>query len=598
MTLPFITSQGQPLRLGAELGRGGEGAVYEHSTRTEVVIKLYHNDHLPDAQKQLKLQAMTAQSNPLLLDYAAWPLDTVHHAQSHEVVGIIMPKIQGFIPLHQCYSPAERRQQYPQWGWDFLVQVARNTAAAFATLHVQGHVIGDVNQGNILVGANSKVRLIDCDSFQIQVQGTWNLCPVGVAHFTPPELQTISAFDQQPRTANHDNFGLAVLIFHLLFGGRHPFAGRPLRDEVGQALETDISHFRYVYARDAAQRGFAPPLGAIPLAIVPNSTQMLLEQAFTESGVIARPSAAQWVEELDRLLTQVVTCHKEPTHRYLKHNSSCLWCVLEQQGLYFFGNKTATPPKVPESEEGTYLGELVIPNNTPQYWAVLANLQWPSFNQNYTGAITPQPFELIKKKNIYKGGYKSVLSLLAWLLGAGLAVFFAVTLIFIPLAILLGIWLFIVLQRDPLPLEEVENQWITEFNKRNQFLLEAQQTIKNLEERFNQEVLSTRQAFEQKASEVASAIKAYEQLMLNVHMNMVAQLAQLPVHNYSTFIKNQSVQFQVLDQQIQQNLAVLNTLKQRGEAWIHQHHVEWNQALRALRQAEADLQVVQGQRPF
>jgi DNA-binding helix-hairpin-helix protein with protein kinase domain len=64
--------------------------------------------------------------------------------------------------------------------------------------------------------------LIDCDSFQITDGAHVFRCPVEVPEFTPPELQG-SAFDSQTRTAQHDAFGLAVLIFYLLFLGRHPF---------------------------------------------------------------------------------------------------------------------------------------------------------------------------------------------------------------------------------------------------------------------------------------------------------------------------------------------------------------------------------------
>mgnify|MGYP000709306936 CR=1 FL=1 len=148
-------------------------------------------------------------------------------------------------------------------GWDFLLYVARNTAAAFDTLHSHGHVLGDVNQGNVMVGGDSQVVLIDSDSYQIRAKDTVHLCEVGVSHFTPPELQGISSFKGVTRTPNHDNFGLALLIFHLLFGGRHPYSGVPLRKGVGDALETDIKEFRYAYARDAQNRGIAAPPGSI-----------------------------------------------------------------------------------------------------------------------------------------------------------------------------------------------------------------------------------------------------------------------------------------------------------------------------------------------
>ncbi len=83
----------------------------------------------------------------------------------------------------------------------------------FATVHEHGHVVGDVNQNSFMVGRDSKVVLIDSDSFQINANGTLHLCEVGVSHFTPPELQTLSSFVGFERTENHDNFGLALLIF-------------------------------------------------------------------------------------------------------------------------------------------------------------------------------------------------------------------------------------------------------------------------------------------------------------------------------------------------------------------------------------------------
>jgi len=47
---------------------------------------------------------------------------------------------------------------------------------------------------------------------------------VGKPEYTAAELQGRD-FSTMDRKASHDNFGLAVLIFHLLMEGIHPFAG-------------------------------------------------------------------------------------------------------------------------------------------------------------------------------------------------------------------------------------------------------------------------------------------------------------------------------------------------------------------------------------
>jgi len=280
---------------------------------------------------------MTQTADASLLKYAAWPQDTLHKQKGGPVVGFLMAKVSGRDPIHMVYGPKHRRQQRPNVGWDFLLYVARNTAAAFDTLHVHGHVLGDVNQGNVMVGGDSQVVLIDSDSYQIRAKDTVHLCEVGVSHFTSPELQGISSFKGVTRTSNHDNFGLALLIFHLLFGGRHPYSGVPLSKGVGDALETDIKNFRYAYSRDSASRGIGPPPGSISLSMVPDAMEAMFHQSFTERGVASgRPTASQWVQTLDAQRQKLKKCTALRTHVFPSHLTSCPWCALERKGIVYF----------------------------------------------------------------------------------------------------------------------------------------------------------------------------------------------------------------------------------------------------------------------
>ncbi|MDY0748429.1 helix-hairpin-helix domain-containing protein [Paucibacter sp. R3-3] len=342
MAKTLVTSKGAALQLARELGKGGEGSVYEVIGLSDQVAKLYHKP--PDAKKQSKLTFMAATADAQLVSYAAWPQETLHASKGGPVVGFLMPKVVGREPIHMVYSPAHRRQERPKAAWDYLLFVARNTASAFETVHDHGHVLGDVNQGNVMVGGDSKVILIDCDSCQVDARGTLHLCEVGVSHYTPPELQGLSSFDGVVRKANHDNFGLALLIFHLLFGGRHPYSGVPLRNGVGDALEADIKAFRYAYARDAKQRGFSPPPRSIPLDIVPDAVQSMFHAAFTEVGSQGgRPTAKQWVSALDGVRANLKRCGTSGAmHVYPKHLLSCPWCALERQGVVYFLDLGAT----------------------------------------------------------------------------------------------------------------------------------------------------------------------------------------------------------------------------------------------------------------
>lgn len=341
MKQTLYTSKGAPIEIGREIGKGGEGSVFDVPGLSDQVAKLYHKPL--DSKKQAKLSYMVSTADTQLLNYVAWPQDTLHPSRGGPVAGFLMPKITGKDPIHMLYSPAHRRQEYPKAAWDFLLFVARNIAASFEVIHSHGHVIGDVNQNSFLVGRDSKVVLIDSDSFQVNARGTMHLCEVGVSHFTPPELQSLSSFDGFTRTTNHDNFGLALLLFHVLMGGRHPYSGVPLRNGVGDALEADIKNFRYAYARDNQSRGFSPPPRSIPISALPNSVESMFHLAFTENGASrARPTAQQWVGVLDGMRTHLRKCNATAMHVYPDHVSVCPWCELEKQGVIYFLDIGAT----------------------------------------------------------------------------------------------------------------------------------------------------------------------------------------------------------------------------------------------------------------
>ena len=329
--MTYLDSAGNPLHLGPLLGKGGEGAVYDLAgPGPPRVAKLYHQP--PPASKGEKLRAMVATAEPALLTIAAWPLDTVH-TSAGALAGLIMPKVTGYSELHLLYSPAHRRSEFPSADWGHLVQTARNLAAAVEAVHARGHVIGDVNQKNFTVAPNATVMLVDCDSFQIAGNGTVHPCEVGVAHFTPPELQGKS-FRGVVRTQNHDAFGLAVLCFHLLFMGRHPFAGR-FRGRGDMPIERAISEFRFSFGASAARALMEPPPGALPLSGISPAVASLFEEAFGSTTANVRPSPGQWRAALEAMARQLRTCSRVAAHKFV--SSSCVWCDLEgRTGVIFF----------------------------------------------------------------------------------------------------------------------------------------------------------------------------------------------------------------------------------------------------------------------
>lgn len=487
MGMSFFTNKGEVVQCERELGKGGEGSVYERFGNSNQVIKLYNSQHIPDNQKQSKLCFMVNSCERSLLDYAAWPIEALRKNQTGPVVGFLMPKVVGFEPIHALYSPVQRRQNHPELAWDFLLHVARNIAAAFATIHQHGHVIGDVNQDNVLVGRDSKVMLIDCDSFQVNANGVVHFCEVGVSFFTPPELQGVS-FKGLKRTPNHDNFGLALFIFHLLFGGRHPFSGKPLQRDAGDSLENDIKAFRFAYGKDSRQRGFEPPPNSIPFSLVPSTTQSLFEDAFTERGVlVARPSAQQWLAELDNLRWRLKHCPTVKTHVYPNHLAVCPWCSLESQGIFYFLDSDLNLTRKTSSFVLT------------RAWAVIDSIQIPEGITTIpiiaSIVVVPTPLP----KNMRGGAFKYITRISLILVGLIIAAFISeVWWLFVPF--ILFMW----------PITNDEKS--VEYVKRNNSLIEAQRELLLLKKKAHDE--TSPEKFKLKKQELTRLFNEYQSLTL------------------------------------------------------------------------------------
>lgn len=327
----LLDSRHHPVLCGDKLGEGGEGAVFALKGDPLRVVKRYHR--ALDARQAAKLQAAVRLRSPALESVCAWPLDLLRDSRG-QLFGFLMPRVEAFRELHMLYSPSDRRQHFEHAGYDFLVQAARNLAAAVGRIHEHGLVIGDLNPRNVLVNQRALVRLIDCDSMQLTADGVSHRCLVGTSHLTPPELQGVD-FASIDRTAMHDAFALAVLLFHLLMMGRHPYAGIHLGSEE-MSLERAIREGRYVYASDARNRWqMAPPPQVPPMGVIGSGLAGLFERAFT-AVPSARPAPAEWIQALDRLRAGLRPCGHEPRHRFHATQMRCPWCVLEEQGAFHF----------------------------------------------------------------------------------------------------------------------------------------------------------------------------------------------------------------------------------------------------------------------
>ena len=324
------TADGKAIVLGERLGRGGEGDVHALSGDFTRVVKLYTLADL--GERDRKIAAMVRRQIGKTHSHVAFPGAVVSDEQGR-FRGFTMPRAAAGRAVHDLYSPASRKQHFRDADLRFLVHVAINVTRAVGAVHAAGCVIGDINHSGFLVGANGMVTVIDADSFQFQDGADRYLCRVGVPEFTAPELQGRS-LDGIMRSVEHDAFGLAVLLFQLLYLGRHPFAGVPKGGDLPLPEAIQGHHFAYSRAR---QTRLAPPPNMLELDAHGTGLAGLFEAAFAPLSSVGRPKVDLWLRGLMSLRDSLKCCATIPEHYHTKETPNCPWCRIEKSaGVVLF----------------------------------------------------------------------------------------------------------------------------------------------------------------------------------------------------------------------------------------------------------------------
>ncbi|MBV6457910.1 MAG: hypothetical protein HONBIEJF_01030 [Fimbriimonadaceae bacterium] len=331
----------------ARIGEGGEGRVFSLRSHKDLVLKLYKD---LDSNQRLRIEGLVSRQSEKLRRAAAWPIDFVRDPGGNSA-GFVMEYLKDYRPLYSIYQVKSRMQTLPDRNFQFMVRVARNLATCVHFVHEDGLVIGDLNESNVMVAANAMVKLIDSDSFQIDIGGQTILCEVAKAELLAPELHGVR-LDTTPRIQNNDLFPLAVLIFQALVFGRHPFAGKP-KDHQEVSLEDAIREGHYVFTK-RREIPLDPPAG-ISLDWLPEEIRELFERAFDRSEPL-RPSALEWFEALQRLESSLVVCDTElardsavttgnAAHVHWSGVDHCPWCEMEGRWRFsLFGSRTLSAP--------------------------------------------------------------------------------------------------------------------------------------------------------------------------------------------------------------------------------------------------------------
>lgn len=312
--------------LGAMLGRGGEGAVYEATVRGvnlggEVVAKIYHDPSGGDRER--KTLAML--KNPPDSESVAWNLGQLYEGGVFR--GFLMPKLEfsRYQTFSEVASVVSRRRVAPQFTVLYAYTMVKNLCVAMESFHAAGHRVGDVNESNALVGADATVMLVDADSAQISDEGRVFPCTVGKPEYTAPEL-THGSLRDSVRTVESDMFGFMVLAYQAFTGGSHP--ARAVYRGEGDPLDTVEKIRAGVYPAllpGSAPVGYSAP--RVPVDAIPASVRALLVDGLSvDPG--RRPSFRVVRETLEGVLGRFQQCGRRDYHYFDSLEGECPWCRI------------------------------------------------------------------------------------------------------------------------------------------------------------------------------------------------------------------------------------------------------------------------------
>ncbi len=321
-----MTSSGRRLRLGKVLGKGGEAKIFHVEGDSSIAVKIYVDGKADE--RRGKVNAMIADRLRERTPFVAFPIETV--TADGAFTGFTMRKVADAKLMHQLCSPVDRKTEFPDADFRFLVRAALNFARAVASINNLGAIVGDINESGALIDCKGLITVIDSDSFQYRSGDKLFRCHHGKPPYTPPELQG-RPFATVDRTINHDAFGLAVIIFELLFMGRHPFSGIFRGPGDPPEIAKAIQEGRFAYSQQTSLTQMEPPPHVPVLADIPMDVALGFQKAFGTPAlkVQTRPTAAQWVPLLERMERGMIKCLTNPAHFYFGGASNCPWCRFE-----------------------------------------------------------------------------------------------------------------------------------------------------------------------------------------------------------------------------------------------------------------------------
>jgi serine/threonine protein kinase len=220
-------------RITGRLGVGGMGVIYDAedvNLGRRAALKFLPEElsTSPDATRRLRREAQ------LLARLNHANICTIYEIEEHDGKSFIaMERLDGAnLKVHIARKPLETPE---------VVSIAMQVNEALDVAHGAGIVHRDIKPGNIFVGENGQVKVLDfgmARSFSLDAAGhpdgsTIPGRPIGTANYMAPERIL-----QLPLDARCDLFSLGVVIYEMATG-RLPFAGASPSETVTNILERE-----------------------------------------------------------------------------------------------------------------------------------------------------------------------------------------------------------------------------------------------------------------------------------------------------------------------------------------------------------------------
>lgn len=306
-----------------KIGEGGEGGVFNLNQDKVVKIYNWNKKNSDDRESKLKKITYMIENPPKDLTDLAWPESLVFTDNSANIVnfaGFTMKAFRSYHTIGNVYDSEDRENNFKSSKWRFLFIIARNFTYVVEQLHANNYILGDINEGNILVDAHAKVALIDCDSYKV-IGKDFGERTVGRDEYTPKERLDQKMFGVVDIVG--ERFSLAILLFKILMLGAHPFNVVYLGNDNVPLRSQNIMACKSIFS------GGIRPLSTPPLDVLPLNLKNLFERAIGTgcNSPYERPSSKDWFDAFELVRkNEMKQCKVNKNHIYYGDTNMCPWC--------------------------------------------------------------------------------------------------------------------------------------------------------------------------------------------------------------------------------------------------------------------------------